>query len=74
MSLSSFLLPGNDKAKAKSIDKGLDDIFRSTASVSFTKVTFSTCLLSREYAGYPVATTSYSSTRGRFAREETESG
>ncbi len=34
MSLSSFLLPGDKKAKAKVIDKGLDDLFRSTASVS----------------------------------------
>ena len=33
MSLSSFLLPAS-KAKAKAIDKGLDDLFRASASVS----------------------------------------
>ncbi|KAI0826905.1 hypothetical protein BC628DRAFT_229895 [Trametes gibbosa] len=33
MSLSSFLLPGN-KGKAKVIDKGLDDLFRSSAVVA----------------------------------------
>ena len=34
MSLSSFLLPGADKGKAKAIDTGLDDLFRANASVS----------------------------------------
>ncbi|RPD62521.1 hypothetical protein L226DRAFT_482412 [Lentinus tigrinus ALCF2SS1-7] len=33
MSLSSFLLPGADKSKAKIIDTGLDDLFRATVSV-----------------------------------------
>ncbi|PIL22632.1 hypothetical protein GSI_15323 [Ganoderma sinense ZZ0214-1] len=33
MSLSSFLLPGTSKGKAKAIDKGLDDLFRSNPSV-----------------------------------------
>ena len=33
MILSSFLLPAS-KAKAKAIDKGLDDLFRASASVS----------------------------------------
>ncbi|KAI0754878.1 hypothetical protein C8Q80DRAFT_1141625 [Daedaleopsis nitida] len=32
MSLASFLLPGSSKGKAKAIDTGLDDLFRSTAS------------------------------------------
>ena len=33
MSLTSFLLPAS-KAKVKAIDKGLDDLFRASASVS----------------------------------------
>ncbi|KAH9924670.1 uncharacterized protein BXZ73DRAFT_79221 [Epithele typhae] len=33
MSLSSFLLPGTSKGKAKNIDQGLDHLFRSTAPV-----------------------------------------
>lgn len=42
MSLSSFLLPGTSKGKTKAIDTGLDDLFRSTASVSLRS--FLTCL------------------------------
>ncbi|KAJ8501954.1 hypothetical protein ONZ51_g267 [Trametes cubensis] len=62
MSLSSFLLPG-DKGKAKEIDKGLDDLFRSSATVAPPRPPVAT----------PAAPTA-TSDKKRKATEETPNG
>ncbi|KAI1790154.1 hypothetical protein LXA43DRAFT_1017651 [Ganoderma leucocontextum] len=65
MSLSSFLLPGANKGKAKAIDKSLDDLFRSTASAPSVRPTVA-----------PSATTvpAPSSEKKRKATEDTPNG